>query len=129
MGKNSKSMSKIGIPNKQLKVVVIVIIILLLIDIFFTGYLKFGLNSIRCGHPPLQSTPNGLFGGTDGYVPFGDRAYKIISTNNYYCTQADAEAAWERVNPHSDEGLRQSEQENKQLEKESNEILNQIKNQ
>ncbi|QQS21928.1 hypothetical protein IPM09_05475 [Candidatus Saccharibacteria bacterium] len=49
------------------KVAIIIIVTALLIDIFFTGFIKFGYSVVRCGGMPVLVTRGGFWGGRASY--------------------------------------------------------------
>ena len=95
-------MSKLNTPSKpqtnwfvKHKVVLLIIVAILILDIFVTGFMKFGYYVVKCGGVPVSVK-------MQGYTPFQVERSSFYSTPGnyfpggantlYFCTSTDAEA-------------------------------------
>lgn len=63
-------------------------IVLLFIDLFFTGFLKFGLYSLNCGQMPVKVIPGAFAGPTTYELP--GNYYPGWANSEYLCTEQEA---------------------------------------
>ena len=91
--------------HKKLYIVVgCIISFVLIVDIVITGYIEYGLSYVKCGHAPIVSPPNRVFGGYGWYSFPGSRTYTIVAGAHYFCTYQEAETSGALPNPFSKEG-------------------------
>lgn len=77
--------------NKKRRIIItlVVIAVVIVIDLTFTGFLKFGYSTLKCGRLPVKVDPGGFAAGSPTYalpghyVPGG-------AVNNYLCSEREA---------------------------------------
>jgi hypothetical protein len=89
MSKTSAKVKSSPPPDWLTRHKVIIIVAVLLVDIFITGFMKFGYNVVRCGGipvlvaPPILGVTRHYYNTPGHYIPGG-------STAEYYCTEQQA---------------------------------------
>lgn len=105
MPTSTKSVNKKILHRRKIVLVSIAAIFLLLIvDVFLTGYLRYGYNYFKCGQKaPISVTPSLFYTDNSRYSIPGSSLYAITAQNIYYCTSDQVEADGKRPNPLSTE--------------------------
>lgn len=77
--------------RKTLIIVVVITIALLSIDIFYTGFIKYGYTVVKCGQAPVAVHPSVFSTSSLGYLMPGDY-FPGGAYNKYYCSEDEAQA-------------------------------------
>lgn len=78
--------------NEYIRILILIVIGLLLIDIFYTGFIKFGYTYIKCGGAPVKVRTPGFWSYSTTYLMPG-KYFPGGADGKYFCTEAEAQAA------------------------------------